>query len=110
MVNSVNWGVHVYQNAPILSESALVDMLGGDELPLPNTEKMRYFMPSEMLVMKVDGTFHIANDLDDKTKFVQALLIEDESMDVGGERAERKKRDQEQENNTRGGPGGRGGE
>ncbi len=115
VVNSVTWGVHVYKHAPILTDSVVVDMLGGDELPLNGSEKMRFSLPGEMLIMKADGTFQIANDLDDRTKYVQALLRDDDSMEVGGEKAERqKKREKEQEDNRRGAgggesPGGRGG-
>ncbi len=115
VVNSVTSGVHVYKQAPILTDSVVVDMLGGDELPLPPSEKMRFNLPGELLIMKADGTFQIANDLDDRTKFVQALLRDDDSMEVGGEKAERqRKREKEQEDNRRGAgggesPGGRGG-
>jgi hypothetical protein len=92
VLNPVTWQVHVLENAPIVSHAVVVDMLGGEELPLSRNDLMRHHLPSETLIMNDDGTFHVANDMDDKTQYKQALLEEDDKMEVGGQKAERQRK------------------
>ena len=108
VLNSVTWRVHEFRNAPILTNAVVVDMLGGGEIPLPRRDTIRYRLPSEVLIMKADGTFTISNDLDDKTRFKQLLLEEDDPSSIGGEKAARRRQKEYEDRNRRG--GGRGGE
>jgi uncharacterized membrane protein YgcG len=93
VLNPITWSVHVLENAPVLTESVVVDMLGGEELELPRQELMRHHLPSEVLIMKADGSFEVANDMDQKTRFKQLLLLGDESTEIGKPR--RKPKDQD---------------
>ena len=63
--------------------------MGGEELDLPRQELMRHHLPSEVLIMNADGTFEIANDMDQKTQYQQLLLLPDESTEVGRRRRQR---------------------
>lgn len=101
VLNPVTWGVHVMTNAPVLTESVVVDMLGGDELDLPRQELMRHHLPSEALIMNADGTFEIANDMEQKTRFNQLLLLGDDSVEVGKKR--RRPKEEEDSGRSRGG-------
>ena len=92
VLNPVTWQVHVMEDAPIISHAVVVDMLGGEELPLSRNELMRHHLPSEMLIMNADGTFMVANEMNDKAKYKQALLEEDDTVEVGGQKAERQRR------------------
>ena len=107
VLNPVTWLVHVMRNAPVVTETVIVDMLGGDELDLPRQELMRHHLPSEVLIMKADGTFEISNDMVDKTQFKQLLLLDDDSAEVG--RKKRRPKEDEDRDQGRGpGIGGRG--
>ena len=97
--------VHRLENAPIVSDAVLVDVLGGHELETPTSDPMRYHTAREMLIMNPDGSFNITNDMDDRTRYKQLLLQTDDSLEVGRRRtpppAER--------NQPAGGRGGRDG-
>jgi hypothetical protein len=82
VLNPINWLVHRIDNAPILSRSVLVDLMGGTELAISN-EPTRYHTASEMLVMNPDGSLSVTNDLEDRTKYKQALLQPDDVNEVG---------------------------
>jgi hypothetical protein len=83
VLNPVNWLVHRVENAPILSRSVLVDMMGGTELALPRDEVMKHHTASEMLVMQPDGTLRVNDDLSDRTKYKQAMLQPDDVNEFG---------------------------
>jgi len=70
----------------------LVDVMGGDELPLPRAEKMRHNLASEILVMDSSGKFAISNDIDERTTYRNLLLLPDESQTVGRVKRPKKKK------------------
>ncbi len=107
VLNPVTWLVRVMRNAPVVTETVIVDMLGGDELDLPRQELMRHHLPSEVLIMNADGTFDISNDIVDKTQFKQLLLLDDDSAEVG-KKKRRPKEDDERDRGRGPGNGGRG--
>ncbi len=76
-LNPLSWAVHRVKNAPVLSRSVFVDMMGGKEV------EPRYHVASEMLVLNPDGSFRITNDLDDRTQYKQKLLEPDDSNEIG---------------------------
>ena len=120
VLHPITWRVYVAKNdsrtaegpaqylLPIETGTVVVDALGGEELPLPRTEKMRHNMASEVLVMDNTGAFHVQNDIDDRTTYRNLLFLPDEAQTVGGEKARRKaKKDEDDEPDGLG--GGRGG-
>ena len=84
--------------------------MGGKEIPLPRAEKMRHHLPSEVLIMKADGTFVVTNDIEDKADYKMALLESDDLNTVGGEKAARRRQREQEDSNRRGGFGGFGGD
>jgi hypothetical protein len=117
VLHPITWRVYVAKNdsrtaegerkyyLPIETGSVVVDTLGGDELPLPSSEKMRHNMASEVLVMDDTGKFHVQNDIDDRTTYRNLLFLADEPQTVGGEKARRR---QNQDDEPAGLGGGRG--
>jgi hypothetical protein len=86
VLDPISWEVRMLENAPLVSEAVLVDMMGGLELPTPSTELMRYHVAREMLVLGPDGRFSIANDMDQRTQYRMSLFLEDESNEIGRRR------------------------
>jgi hypothetical protein len=81
----------------------MVDLMGGSELALPKDDVMRYHTAAEMLIMEPDGSLKVTNDLTDRTKYKQALLLPDDPKEFG------KPREKKQEEDDRGSEfGGRG--
>jgi uncharacterized membrane protein YgcG len=102
-LHPVTWRVHVAKNAnvdegeslykvPIETGNVLVDVMGGEELPLPRSEKMRHSIASEMLVMDEFGGFSVKNDMEDSTMFRNLLFLPDENSTVGQKRRKKKKK------------------
>lgn len=121
VLHPVTWRVYIANNdsrgaegpakylVPVETGSVVVDAMGGDELDLPSKEKMRHHMASEMLVMDDKGNVSVRNDLDDRTTYRNLLFLPDESQKIGGEKARRKAKREEDDRNNRGGLGGPGG-
>jgi len=103
ILNSVTWDVHVFDNAPIISKTVVVDMMGGEELTLPKEELMRHNLPAEILVMNEDGSFHVSNDMNDKGRLKRTLFLPDDTASVGGDRALRDRQKRMEEEQKKGG-------
>lgn len=89
----------------------VVDMTGGQKMPFSTAEKS-YYKPSEILVMKEDGTLEVRNELGDRMEFRHGTFAEDELLtDVAPVVKEEKKEDDEGAGGrmSRGGRSGRGG-
>jgi hypothetical protein len=107
VLNPISWVVHRMENAPIFSQTVLVDMMGGDELALPRDELMRHRTAAEVLVMQPDGSLKVTNDLATRTKFKQALFQPDDSNEVGELREKKPEPESNQGDRGLGMPGGR---
>ena len=70
-------------NVPIKTGKTLVDIVGGDELPLPTSEKIRHHLASEILVLDENGEFQIRNDMTDRSEYINSLLLADEKSQFG---------------------------
>lgn len=103
-LHPVTWQVHVAKNlkvdegeaqflVPIETGNVVVDVMGGQEIPLPRTEKMRHNLASEVLVMNEYGEFHVKNEMADRTIFRNMLFLPDESQTVGRKRVRNSKKD-----------------
>jgi len=86
ILDPISWEVRLLDNAPVVTDAVLVDMIGGSELATPSTELMRYHVAREMLVLGRDGSFSVANDMEQRTKYKLSLFLEDESNEVGRRR------------------------
>ncbi len=106
-LHPVTWNVHVAKNdsategdvqylVPIETGKVVVDALGGEELALPRTEKMRFNVASEVLVMDEFGQFTVKNDMDDSTSFRNMLFLPDDSQTVGKLKIKKPKRGREE--------------
>ena len=112
-LHPVTWQVQVAKNdvategptqylVPIETGQVVVDAMGGEELPLPRTEKMRHNVASEILVMDQYGQFRVSNDMDDRATYRNMLFLPDESQTVGKPRIKKPKKSVE---SPRGGKG-----
>lgn len=102
LVHPITWQVHYYENVdpkvqgmekymlPVKTGRTVVDTIGGEELALPRTEKMRHSMPSEVLVMNENGELQVRNEMDDQSDFRMLTLMPDDSKYVGRERKKKK--------------------
>jgi len=115
-LHPITWRVHVAKNVdvedgeaqfmvPIETNNVVIDMMGGEELPLPRTEKMRFSVASEMLVMDEFGEFSVKNDMEDSAQFRNLLFLEDDSQTVG--RGKRRKKKSKDNGDSRGGGSGK---
>jgi hypothetical protein len=104
VLNPLSWLVHKLDNAPIFSQTVMVDLMGGSELALPKDDVMRYHTAAEMLIMEPDGSLKVTNDLADRTKYKQALLLPDDPKEFGTPREKK----QEEDDNRGSEFGGRG--
>ncbi len=61
------------------TDSMVVDLLGGQKLPISTPEKAYYF-PAEVLVMDPSGTLRVHNTSDEKQAYRHSLFEPDESL------------------------------
>ena len=78
---------------PIKTGTTVVDIVGGNELPLPSAEKIRHHLASEVLVLDENGEFQIRNDMADRSSYINNLFLVDEKSEFGKPRRPRKEPD-----------------
>lgn len=103
VLNPVSWLVHKLENAPVFSQAVMVDLMGGNELALPRDDMMRYHTAAEILVMEPDGSLKVSNDLADRTKFKQALLLPDDPSEFGTSRERKNETENRDDGSSKGG-------
>ena len=73
----------VIEPFPIASNAMVVDLLGGDEIPVKTTRD-KIVMPTEILIMDRDGNFTITNEFDDIMGYRHSLFLPDDEQSLGG--------------------------
>ena len=68
---------------PIASNSMVVDLLGGEQIPVKTTRD-KIVMPTEILIMDRNGNFTITNEFDDMMAYRHSLFLPDEEQTGGG--------------------------
>lgn len=68
---------------PIASNAVVVDLIGGDEIPVKTTRD-KIVMPTEILIMDRDGNFSITNEFDDIMAYRHSLFLPDDEQSLGG--------------------------
>ncbi len=61
------------------TDAFVIDMIGGKKMPFSTAEKT-YYEPSEILVMRADGSLVVRNELGDHTEFRHGIFAEDELL------------------------------
>ncbi len=77
------------------TNSFVIDMIGGKKMPFSTAEKV-FYEPSEILLMKSDGSLIVRNELNDHTEFRHGNFADDDLLsDVLVQTKPDKKTDQE---------------
>ena len=85
--------VHFVQDAVFNTQATLVDVMGGERLATPKSDPIEYALPGESLVMGMDGSFVIVNDIEQRADARHALRLPDEKAEYGRKKRKKKKVD-----------------
>ena len=83
----------------------VVDVIGGQEMPY-SSSKREYFYPGEVLVMNEEGKLVIRDELEDRKEFRHSQFMPDEELVAVDKRRRSRSKDDEEESEMQGRPGG----
>jgi len=93
VLHPVTRQVHKVTDMEVRTSSVVLDVAEGEELKTKKSSPIPYYYPGEVLVMNDLGKIELRSDLEDRGRYIAAILEKDDKASFGKKRRARKKND-----------------